>query len=361
MARVFNFSSGPAVLPESVLLKAQAELLDYNGTGMSVLEMSHRSSYFGEIMNQTRANLRDLMKIPDDYEVLFLQGGASSQFSMIPLNLLKEDGKADFIDTGTWSSRAIKEANRFAKARIVASSADKNYTYIPKVDSSEFDPESTYVHITTNNTIFGTCFPQLPNTNGIPLIADVSSNILSQEYRVEDFALLYAGAQKNMGPAGITVVILRKDLIGHAQPKTPLMFDYQIHSEKKSMYNTPPTFVIYMMNLVLEWVIEQGGVPSIEELNRKKAGLLYDYLDQSEYFSANVAAPDRSIMNITFRTPDAEADTKFVAEAEKAGLSTLKGHRSVGGLRASLYNSMPIEGVEALVSFMTDFEKQNQL
>lgn len=356
MKRVFNFSAGPAVLPKEVLQKAQAEFLDYQGTGISVLEMSHRSPVFVDIMERAQGSLRKLMNIPADYEVLFLQGGASSQFSMVPLNLLSGSGKIDLIDTGNWSKKAIAEAQRYGEVRVIASSADKMYSYIPAIDENTFDPEADYVHITTNNTIYGTCISQLPHTGSVPLVADMSSNILSQEYKIEDFGLIYAGAQKNIGPAGLTIVIVRKDLIGKELDHTPLMFKYATHSEKKSAYNTPPCFAIYMAGLVFDWTLENGGVAAMEKRNRAKAQLLYDFFDKSALFEATVKAPDRSIMNVTFKTDTQELDGQFIAEAEQMGLKTLKGYRTVGGMRASIYNPMPIEGVQALVDFMVDFE-----
>lgn len=359
MKSVYNFSAGPAVLPKEVLKEAQAEFLDYKGTGISVLEMSHRSETFVDILERAEASLRKLMNIPADYEVLFLQGGASSQFSMVPLNLLSGSGKIDLIDTGNWSKKAIAEAKRYGEVRVIASSADRMYSYIPDIDESAFDPEADYVHITTNNTIYGTCLSQLPNTGEVPLVADMSSNILSQEYRIEDFGLIYAGAQKNIGPAGLTLVIVRKDLLGKELPQTPLMFKYTTHSEKKSAYNTPPCFAIYMAGLVFDWTLENGGVAAMEKRNRAKAKLLYDFLDKSSLFHATVKDPDRSIMNVTFKTEDTELDARFIAEAEQVGLKTLKGYRTVGGMRASIYNPMPLEGVQALVDFMDEFERKS--
>ncbi len=356
MKKVYNFSAGPAVLPVEVLEKAQAEFLDYQGTGISVLEMSHRSEVFVDIMDRAEASLRKLMKIPEDYYVLFLQGGATSQFSMVPLNLFSSEGKVDMIDTGNWSKKAIAEAERFGTVNVVASSADRMYSYIPEIDSDFFDPGADYVHITTNNTIYGTTFPQLPKTKEVPLVADMSSNILSQEYQVEDFGLIYAGAQKNIGPAGLTVVIVRKDLVGKELPHTPLMMSYKLQAEKKSAYNTPPCFSIYMAGLVFDWTLEHGGVAEMEKRNRTKAQLLYDYLDESTLFQAVVKDPDRSLMNVPFKTSSAEMDIAFIAEAEKAGLKTLKGYRTVGGMRASIYNPMPVEGVRELIDFMKIFE-----
>jgi len=291
--------------------------------------------------------------------MLYLQGGASSHFSMDPLNLFSKSKKADFIDTGNWAKKAIAEANRFGTARVVASSADKNYTYLPKVSPDSFDPEADYVHMTTNNTIFGTCFPELPDTGDVPLVADMSSNILSQEYKVADFGLIYAGAQKNIGPAGLTIVIVRKDLIGKELEHTPVMFAYKTHAAKASAYNTPPCFAIYMAGLVFDWTLKQGGVKAMEAVNRKKAEALYNFMDHSSLFTATVSDPDRSIMNIPFKTHSEELDKLFIQEADAHGLKTLKGYRTVGGMRASIYNPMPLAGVQTLVDFMKDFEARN--
>lgn len=358
MPRAFNFSAGPATLPQPVLEQAQAELLDYRGTGMSVMEMSHRSSAFQDIIDRAEASLRQLMRIPDDYYVLFMQGGAYSQFSAVPLNLLGENRKADYVNTGDWSSKAIKEAGRYGQVRTVASSEDRQFTYIPALDSADFDPEASYFHITTNNTIYGTCYDQLPETGVVPLVADMSSDILSKVYRVEDFGLIYGGAQKNIGPAGLTLVIVRKDLVGQAMDFTPVMLNYQPHAEKGSMFNTPPTFAIYLAGLVFDWAIGLGGLEAIEARNRAKAQLLYNYLDQSAIFQPTVAAPYRSIMNVCYKLPTKELDAQFIAGAESRNLKTLKGYRTVGGMRASLYNAMPMEGVEALVGYMEEFERR---
>ncbi|RMG59065.1 MAG: 3-phosphoserine/phosphohydroxythreonine transaminase [Bacteroidetes bacterium] len=355
MSPIYNFSAGPAVLPQAVLEKAQAELVNYQGSGMSIMEMSHRGKIFSGVRDRAEAALRELMAIPDSYAVLFLQGGASSQFSMVPLNLTR-GGKADYVNTGAWSKKAIAEAKRYTQVRVVASSEDKTFCYIPALEASMFDPEADYVHITTNNTIYGTVFPELPPVGGVPLVADMSSNILSQVYRVEDFGLIYAGAQKNIGPAGVTIVIVRRDLLGQVLPATPKMFEYQIHADNDSMYNTPPTYGIYMAGLVFEWVLSQGGVAAMEARNREKAALLYDFLDGSELFSSTVQGAARSIMNVPFLLPSDELNAQFIAEADAAGLKTLKGHRSVGGMRASIYNAMPREGVVALVDFMKAFE-----
>lgn len=360
MKRVYNFSAGPSVLPLSVLEKAQKEFINYADSGMSVMEMSHRSSLFTEIITETERLLRDLMKIPDNYKVLFVQGGASQQFAMVPLNLLVKNKKADFINTGSWSKKAISEAKKYGEARIAASSEDENYTYIPKVESSTFDPEADYVHITSNNTIEGTAFSVFPDTGTVPLVADMSSNILSEEIDVSKFGLIYAGAQKNIGPAGLTVVIIREDLIGSAPKACPTMLDYKTFSDSGSLYNTPPTFGIYMAKLVFEWLKEQGGIKEIERINHEKAKILYDFLDESDLFESPVRKDSRSIMNIPFIIPGRELDSQFVKEAKVAGLETLKGHRSVGGMRASLYNAMPVEGAQALVEFMKEFEVKNK-
>ena len=360
MGRVYNFSAGPAVLPEAVLKKAAAEMVEYNGTGMSVMEMSHRSKDYEAIIGGAEAALRKLMDIPANYKVLFLQGGASSQFAMVPLNLLGPNGKADFINTGTWSKKAISEAKRYGKANVVASSEDKNYSYIPKVTKEKFDPAASYVHITTNNTIEGTKFSVLPDTGTVPLVADMSSNILSEKLDVTKFGLIYAGAQKNIGPAGVTVVIIREDLIGKALDITPTMFNYAIHAEEGSLYNTPPTYGIYIAKLVFEWMLETGGVAAMEKVNKEKAKLLYDFLDGSAMFKGTAVKEDRSLMNVPFTLPSDELTEKCLKEAKQNGLVQLKGHRSVGGLRASIYNAMPVEGVIALVNFLKKFEAANK-
>ncbi|MDW3652567.1 MAG: 3-phosphoserine/phosphohydroxythreonine transaminase [Bacteroidia bacterium] len=357
--KVYNFSAGPAVLPKEVLEHAQAELLDYQGRGISVMEMSHRSADFIDILDRAEESLRKLMGIGEEYYVLFLQGGASSQFSMVPLNLFRHSKKADILDTGNWSKKAIGEARRYGEVRVVASSADQNYNYIPAIEDLNFDSEADYIHITTNNTIFGTCMPSIPDTGNVPLVADMSSDILSRAYKVDDFGLIYAGAQKNIGPAGLTLVIVRKELVGKEMEQTPLMLKYSTHAAKKSAYNTPPCFSIYMAGLVFDWTIRQGGVAEMEKRNRKKAQMLYDFLDESAFFDANVKGRDRSLMNVPFRSRNAEMDAKFIAEADKVGLKTLKGYRTLGGMRASIYNPMPLAGVEELVNFMKAFEKRN--
>ncbi len=359
MARAYNFSAGPATLPEEVLKKAQSELLDYQNSGMSVMEMSHRSKEFVGITETAIENLRKLMNIPSNYHVLFLQGGASTQFAMVPLNLLRNSKKADIVNTGAWSKKAIAEAKRYGQINVVASSEDKTFSYIPELNASMFDKEADYVHITTNNTIYGTLYQELPDVGNVPLVADMSSNILSQEYNVSDFGIIYAGAQKNIGPAGVTIVIIRDDLVGHAMDFTPTMLNYKTHVDGESMFNTPPCYSIYMAGLVFEHLLEIGGVPAMEKLNKEKAGILYDFLDQSNLFKGTVPNEFRSLMNVPFVTGNDELDAKFIAEAGKLGFKTLKGHRSVGGMRASIYNAMPKEGVVKLVEFMDTFEKEN--
>ncbi|KKE77638.1 3-phosphoserine/phosphohydroxythreonine transaminase [Bacilli bacterium] len=360
MNRVYNFSAGPSMLPLQVLEKAQKELVNYNNSGMSVMELSHRSGWFTDIITEAEQLLRELMGIPENYKVLFLQGGASQQFAAIPMNLFGENKKADYVNTGSWSKKAIKEAEKFGDIRVIASSEDKNFTYIPAVNKGMIDPEAAYVHITTNNTIEGTVFREVPDIGNVPLVADMSSNILSEEIDVSKFGLIYAGAQKNIGPAGLTVVIIREDLIGKAQDNCPTMLDFETHSESGSLYNTPPTFAIYMAKLVFEWIKELGGLKEIEKVNREKADILYRCIEESNMFTSPVEKSSRSIMNIPFVTPSKELDALFVKEAKEAGLETLKGHRSVGGMRASIYNAMPVEGVQALVEFMKKFEQKHQ-
>ncbi|MDE5916650.1 MAG: 3-phosphoserine/phosphohydroxythreonine transaminase [Oscillospiraceae bacterium] len=358
MSRVYNFSAGPAALPEEVLQRAADEMLEYGDSGQSVMEMSHRSKEYQAIIDSAESLLREIMSIPDNYKVLFLQGGASSQFAMIPLNLMTT-GKADFIVTGQWANKAYQEASRYGDCKIVASSKDKTFSYIPEIDNSEFRPDASYVHICLNNTIYGTRFSDIPETGNVPLIADMSSCILSEPVDVSKYAMIYAGAQKNMGPAGLTVVIIREDLIGNARETTPTMFNYQIHADNGSMYNTPPTYGIYILKLVLEWVKSKGGLSAMKEYNEKKAAVLYDFLDSSALFNATVQGKDRSLMNVPFVTGNEELDAKFVSEAKKAGFINIKGHRSVGGMRASIYNAMSMEGVEKLVEFMKKFEAEN--
>ena len=359
MARVYNFSAGPSMLPEDVLKTAAAEMLEYGNSGQSVMEMSHRSKEYDAIIKTAEADLREIMNIPDNYEVLFLQGGASTQFAMIPLNLMTKNGKADYVITGQWANKAYKEAARYGKARAVASSADKTFSYIPKVEKADFDPEADYVHICMNNTIYGTKWNNLPDTGDVPLIADISSCILSEPLDVSRFGVLYAGAQKNVAPAGLTIVIIRKDLLGNAMDITPTMLNYVTHSENGSMFNTPPCYTIYVAGLVFKWIKELGGLEKIAEINRKKAKILYDFLDNSKLFKGTVVPEDRSLMNVPFITGNEELDAKFVKESKEAGFVNLKGHRSVGGMRASIYNAMPVEGVEKLVEFMKKFESEN--
>ena len=348
------------MLPEAVLAKAAGEMLDYEGSGQSVMEMSHRSKEYDAIIKGCEALLREVMNIPDNYKVLFVQGGASSQFAMIPLNLMNGSHKADFVVTGQWAKKAYQEASRYGEANVVASSADKTFSYIPKLDPSTFDKNADYFHICWNNTIYGTRFTELPDTGNVPLVADMSSCILSEPIDVSKFGLIYAGAQKNMGPAGLTVVIIREDLIGKAMDICPTMFDYKIHADNDSLYNTPPTYAIYICKLVLEWIKNEiGGLEKMKEINEKKAKLLYDFLDSSKMFKGTVEKEFRSIMNIPFVTGNDELDKKFIAESSKAGFINLKGHRTVGGMRASIYNAMPVEGVEKLVAFMKEFEANN--
>ena len=360
MKRVYNFSAGPSVLPESVLRRAADEMLDYQGSGQSVMEMSHRSKVYGGIIESAESLLREVMGIPDNYKVLFLQGGASSQFAMVPLNLMTGSGKADYVLTGQWATKAYKEAARYGQANVVAYSKDKTFSYIPKLDPATFTPDADYFHICLNNTIYGTRFTTLPETGNVPLVADISSCILSEPIDVSKFGVLYAGAQKNMAPAGLTVVIIREDLIGHAMEMTPTMFNYQTHADNGSMFNTPPCYSIYMAKLVLEWLKNDiGGLEEMKKINEKKAAMLYDFLDQSKLFKGTVVPEDRSLMNVPFVTGSEELDAKFVKEAAAADFVNLKGHRSVGGMRASIYNAMPVEGVEKLVAFMAQFEKEN--
>ena len=360
MARVYNFSAGPSVLPESVLQRAAAEMMDYEGSGQSVMEMSHRSKVYEGIIQSAEALLREIMNIPDNYKVLFLQGGASTQFAMIPLNLMNGSGKADFVITGQWATKAFQEAGRYGEAKAVASSKDKTFSYIPKLDKATFTPDADYFHFCLNNTIYGTKFNELPDTGNVPLVADISSCILSEPLDVTKFGMLYAGAQKNLAPAGVTIVIVREDLIGNAKDFTPTMLNYKTHADNDSMYNTPPCYPIYIAKLVLEWIkSEFGTLEKLGEYNKKKAAILYDFLDNSKLFKGTVEKADRSLMNVPFVTGNEELDAKFVKEATAAGFVNLKGHRSVGGMRASIYNAMPIEGVEKLVAFMAEFEANN--
>ena len=358
--RVYNFSAGPAVLPEEVLKEAAAEMLDYRGTGMSVMEMSHRSKPYQKIIDETEADLRTLLNIPDNYKVLFLQGGAHTQFSMVPMNLMK-NGVADYIVTGMWAKKAWKEAQMYGQANAVASSADKNFSYIPDCYDLPISENADYVYICENNTIYGTKFKQLPNTKGKLLVSDVSSCFLSEPMDVTKYGYVYGGIQKNIGPAGVVIGIMREDLITEdCYPNTPTMLRYKTYADNGSMYNTPPCYNIYICGKVFKWLLNLGGLEVMKQRNEEKAQILYDYLDESKLFVGTVEKKDRSLMNVTFVTGNDELNAKFVAEADAAGFKNLKGHRSVGGMRASIYNAMPKAGVEALVSFMEDFEKKNR-
>lgn len=359
MARVYNFSAGPAVLPEEVLQEAADEMLDYRGTGMSVMEMSHRSKAYDTIIKEAEADLRELMNIPDNYKVLFLQGGASQQFAMIPMNLMK-NRVADYIVTGQWAKKAYQEASLYGKANKIASSEDKTFSYIPDCSDLPISEDADYVYICENNTIYGTKFKTLPNTKGKPLVADVSSCFLSEPVDVTKYGVIYGGVQKNIGPAGVVIVIIREDLITEdVLPGTPTMLRYKIHADADSLYNTPPAYGIYICGKVFKWLKKMGGLEAMKERNEKKAKILYDYLDESKLFKGTVRKEDRSLMNVPFITGNEELDAKFVKEAKEAGFENLKGHRTVGGMRASIYNSMPIEGVEKLVEFMKKFEAEN--
>ena len=359
MSRVYNFSAGPAVLPEEVLAEAAAEMMDYRGTGMSVMEMSHRSKAYQAIIDEAEADLRELMGIPENYKVLFLQGGASQQFAMIPMNLMKNK-VADYIITGQWAKKAWQEAQKYGKANAIASSADKTFSYIPDCADLPVSSDADYVYICENNTIYGTKFHTLPDTKGKTLVADVSSCFLSEPVDVEKYGIIYGGVQKNIGPAGVVIVIIREDLIPEEPlPGTPTMLSYKIHADNGSLYNTPPAYGIYICGKVFKWLKKQGGLAAMKAHNEKKAAILYDFLDRSKLFRGTVEKKDRSLMNVPFVTGDKDLDAKFVKEAEAAGLMNLKGHRTVGGMRASIYNAMPLEGVEALVAFMAKFEEEN--
>lgn len=361
MSRVYNFSAGPSMLPEPVLAKASAEMLDYQGSGQSVMEMSHRSKVFEGIYQETQALWRNVMGIPDNYKVLFLQGGASTQFAAVPMNLMTKSRKADYVLSGQFSTKAYKEAARYGDCKVVASSKDDNFSHIPALDPQEFRPDADYFHICLNNTIYGTVWHQLPDTGSVPLVADISSCILSKPLDVTKFGLLYAGAQKNVAPAGLTIVIVREDLLGEPLEGTPTMLNYQVMADNDSMYNTPPCWPIYMCKLVLEWIQNDiGGLEKMEERNVRKAQVLYDFLDQSTLFQGCAQKDSRSLMNVTFVTGDKDLDAKFVKESAAAGFVNLKGHRSVGGMRASIYNAMPEEGVVKLVEFMKKFELENK-
>lgn len=357
--QVFNFSAGPSVLPESALKSAQESMLNYDGSGMSVMEMSHRSSIYQEIFDSTKAKLRAALNIPDTHEILFLQGGASTQFSMIPLNLMGENGCADYAVTGNFASIATKEAKKYGKVNIAASTEDCNHTRIPKQAELVLDPNASYFYYCANNTIYGTEWKYTPETGNVPLVCDMSSNILTKPVDVSKYGILYAGAQKNMAPAGLTVVVIDKKLAGHELPITPLMLSYKLMIDKDSMYNTPPCWCIYMLGLTLDWLESCGGVLGMEQMKKERAAMLYDYLDNSKLFKGCAVAEDRSDMNVTFRTSSDALDAEFIKAASANGLLNLKGHRLVGGLRASIYNAMPLEGVRKLVDFMKAFEVAN--
>ena len=360
MKRVYNFSAGPAVLPEEVLKEAAEEMLDYRGCGMSVMEMSHRSKMFDQIIKEAEADIRDLMNIPDNYKVLFLQGGGSLQFAMVPMNLMK-NGKADYIVTGQWAKKAFKEAQKFGDAKCIASSEDKTFSYIPDCSDLPVREDADYVYICENNTIYGTKYKNLPNTKGKPLVADLSSCFLSEPVDVTKYGMLWGGVQKNVGPAGLVIAIIREDLIPQEElPGVPTMLQYKTQADAASLYNTPNCYAIYICGKVFKWLKKMGGLEVMKERNEKKAKILYDYLDSSKLFKGTVVPEDRSLMNVPFVTGSKELDAEFVAEAQKAGFENLKGHRTVGGMRASIYNAMPIEGVEALVAFMKDFEEKHQ-
>ncbi|MBN6189258.1 3-phosphoserine/phosphohydroxythreonine transaminase [Aneurinibacillus sp. BA2021] len=359
--RAYNFNAGPSALPLAVLEKAQQELIDFRGTGMSVMELSHRSAAYEEVHNQAIASLKELLNIPEEYHVLFLQGGASTQFSAIPMNFLPQDKKAGYVMTGAWSEKALKEAKMIGSTYEVASTKDTNYNRIPSLDELKYESDTAYIHVTSNNTIFGTEWFSFPDTGDVPLIADMSSDILSHHIDASQFAMIYAGAQKNLGPSGVTVAILRPDMLERANTtNVPTMLRYDTHVKNNSLYNTPPTFGIYMLGLVLEWAKEQGGLAALEKMNREKAGLIYDAIDESQGFYTGHAEKDsRSLMNITFRLASEELEKQFLAEAKQAGFVGLNGHRSVGGCRASAYNAVPYESCKALGDFMRDFQKQN--
>lgn len=360
MARVYNFSAGPSTLPVPVLEQAAAEMLDYQGSGQSVMEMSHRSKVFDKIIKDAEALMRELYNVPDNYKVLFLQGGASAQFSAIPLNFMNGSGKADYIITGQWAKKAFQEAQKYGDVKAAASSADKTFSYIPKTKPEDFRDDVDYVYICMNNTIYGTVYKELPPVGDKVLIADISSCALSEPLDISKFGMVYFGAQKNVAPAGLVVAIIREDLLGNARDITPVMMNYKVQADADSLYNTPPCWTIYICKLVLKWIKELGGLEAMKERNEKKAKILYDFLDSSEMFKGTVVPEDRSLMNVPFVTGDEELDAKFVKEATDAGFVNLKGHRTVGGMRASIYNAMPIEGVEKLVEFMKKFEEENK-
>lgn len=359
MSRVYNFSAGPAMLPESVLQIAQDEILDWHGSGMSIMEMSHRGKEFTSVARQAEEDLRELMEIPDNYKVLFLQGGASMQFAMIPMNLLRGKSTADYIDTGDWSAKAIAEASKFCEVNVVASCKADNYTSAPTQQQLTLNPDAAYVHYTPNETIRGVEFDYIPETGGVPLVADMSSSILSRPVDVSRFAMIYAGAQKNIGPAGVTLVIVREDLLGDVLPGTPTMMDYKVYADNDSMYNTPPTYGFYLAGLVFQWLKSLGGISAISEINQRKAERLYAAIDGNAFYQNPVELKYRSWMNVPFTLVSAELDKAFLSEAEECGLVALKGHRSVGGMRASIYNAMPEAGVDALITFMDDFARRH--
>lgn len=358
--RVYNFSAGPSMLPVEVLEKVQKDLLNYEGSGQSVMEMSHRSKEYQKIIDDAEADLRELMHIPDNYKVLFVQGGGTLQFAMVPLNLLRNSKKADYVLTGTWAKKAYKEACKYGDIRVIASSEDDKFTWVPKITKEDVREDADYAYITTNNTIYGTKYNYIPETGNVPLVADMSSNILSEEIDVSRFGMIWAGAQKNVGPAGVTIVIVREDLIGFAGAEVPTYLDYKIHADNGSMYNTPPCFSIYVAGEVFKYLKSIGGIAEMERRNKEKAQMLYDFIDSSRLFSCPVAKEDRSLMNVVFVTGDAELDKKFIALAKENGMINLSGHRSIGGMRASIYNAMPKEGVAALADFMRKFEEENK-
>ncbi len=358
--RVFNFSAGPSMLPLNVIEDAAANLASYEGCGQSVMEMSHRSKEFGKIIEDAEANLRDIMNIPDNYKVMFLQGGGTLQFAMVPLNLLRASKKADYVVTGSWAKKAYKEACKFGDIRVIASSEEDTFSYIPKFTKEDIRPDADYVYVCYNNTIYGTHFSEIPDTGDIPLVADMSSCILSEEIDVSRFGLIFAGAQKNVGPAGVTIVIIREDLLGYADEKVPTYLDYKIHADNGSMYNTPPCFAIYMAGEVFKHIKKMGGIKAMHDLDVEKAEKLYNYIDASDFYHCPVAEEDRSLMNVVFVTGDTDMDKKFVAAAKEEGMVNLNGHRSIGGMRASIYNAMPMEGVDKLIAFMKMFAEENK-
>ena len=359
MTRVFNFSAGPAALPESVLRQAADEMLDWHGSGMSVMEMSHRGKEFISIANEAESLFRELLAVPSNYKVLFMQGGAIGENAVVPMNMLRGKTSADYVDTGEWSKKSIKEAKKYGAVNVAASAADTGYTTIPKRETWKLDPNAAYVHICSNETIGGVEYHFTPDVGSVPLVADMSSSILSRPVDVSKYGLIYGGAQKNIGPAGLTIVIVRDDLLGGALPITPSAFDYKVVAENESMYNTPPTYAIYIAGLVFNWIKARGGLAAMDTHNRKKAAVLYDHLDTTAFFKAPVARDCRSLMNVPFKLKDEALDAAFLKGADARGLVQLKGHRSVGGMRASIYNAMPIEGVQALVAYMKEFEQQH--